>query len=283
MNTWPSDQRHQDQRESRSGGGANHCRCAADRKYIARDCLDTSDPVVRFDEAHLHLLAGIDAPCRWKTRARSNASKTRMPLRSTLAIEHNMIGESAPAQEVYRFIQRVAPAKSAVLICGESGTGKELAAHAIHTNSPRAAQPFAPINCAALPDTLLESELFGHERGAFTGAVGRKQGKLEVAHSGTVFLDEIGEMPLTMQRSAVASSGSQSVRLGGTRPINPCAYRATNRNLEEMIKTGTFRDNLYHRLNVVKITQPPLPRTQRRHRPFGELLHGEIRKECSEQ
>jgi transcriptional regulator with PAS, ATPase and Fis domain len=102
-------------------------------------------------------------------------------------------------QEVYSFIQRVAPARSAVLICGESGTGKELAAHAIHVNSPRAAQPFVPINCAALTETLLESELFGHEKGAFTGAINKKDGKLAVANGGTVFLDEIGEMPLSMQ------------------------------------------------------------------------------------
>src|SRR6266566_10051437 len=105
-----------------------------------------------------------------------------------------MIGESPAAQEVYRFIQRVAPAKSAVLICGESGTGKELAAHAIHANSPRAAQPYVPINCAALTETLLESELFGHEKGAFTGAIGRKEGRFELADSGTLFLDEIGEI-----------------------------------------------------------------------------------------
>src|SRR6185503_1842048 len=162
--------------------------------------LDTSDPIVLFDEGHLQLVAGIAgmaAVSLENARQVEWLEDENSRLRSTLAIEHNMIGESAPAQEVYRFIQRVAPAKSAVLICGESGTGKELAAHAIHSNSPRAAQPFVPINCAALPDTLLESELFGHEKGAFTGAVGRKQGKLEVAQGGTVFLDEIGEMPVT--------------------------------------------------------------------------------------
>jgi transcriptional regulator with PAS, ATPase and Fis domain len=182
-------------------------------------------------------------------------------LRSTLAIDHNMIGESPAAQEVYRFIERVAPAKSAVLICGESGTGKELAAHAIHANSPRAAQPYVPINCAALTETLLESELFGHEKGAFTGAIGRKHGKLEVAHGGTVFLDEIGEMTMAMQSRLLRFLQDHKIeRLGSTRSIelDVRIIAATNRNLDEMIKNGTFREDLYHRLNVVKLTMPPL-------------------------
>src|SRR5256886_6821616 len=226
--------------------------------------LDTSDPIVRFDEAHLQLLAGIAGMAavslenalqiEWLEDENSR-------LRSTLAIEHNMIGESPAAQEVYRFIQRVAPAKSAVLICGESGTGKELAAHAIHANSPRAAQPYVPINCAALTETLLESELFGHEKGAFTGAIGRKHGKLEVAHGGTVFLDEIGEMTMAMQSRLLRFLQDHKIeRLGSTRSIelDVRIIAATNRNLEEMIKNGTFREDLYHRLNVVKLTMPPL-------------------------
>ena len=147
--------------------------------------LDTTDPIVRFDEDHLHLLAGIAgiaAISLENARQMEWLEGENSRLRSSLAIEHNMIGESPAMQEVYRFIQRVAPARSAVLICGESGTGKELAAHAIHVNSPRAAQPFVPINCAALTETLLESELFGHERGAFTGAISKKDGKLAVAN-----------------------------------------------------------------------------------------------------
>ena len=233
-------------------------------KLLGAIYLDTSDPIVLFDEAHLQLLAGIAgmaAVSLENARQIEWLEEENSRLRSTLAIEHNMIGESAPAQEVYRFIQQVAPAKSAVLICGESGTGKELAAHAIHTNSPRSAQPFVPINCAALPDTLLESELFGHEKGAFTGAVGRKQGKLEVAQGGTVFLDEIGEIPLAMQSRLLRFLQDHKVeRLGGTRSIEleVRIIAATNRNLEEMIKAGTFRDDLYHRLNVVKLTMPPL-------------------------
>jgi Nif-specific regulatory protein len=171
-------------------------------KLLGAIYLDTSDPVVLFDEAHLQLLAGIAgmaAVSLENARQIEWLEDENSRLRSTLAIEHNMIGESVAMRDVYSFIQRVAPARSAVLICGESGTGKELAANAIHNNSPRAAQPFVAINCAALTETLLESELFGHEKGAFTGAITRKEGKLEVANRGTVFLDEIGEMPLLLQ------------------------------------------------------------------------------------
>ncbi len=226
--------------------------------------LDTSDPLVSFDEGHLQLLmgiAGIAAVSLENARQMEWLEGENSRLRSSLAIEHSMIGESETIQEVYRFIQRVATAKSAVLICGESGTGKELAAHAIHANSPRAAQPFVPINCAALTETLLESELFGHERGAFTGAIGKKQGKLEVANGGTVFLDEIGEMTLPMQSRLLRFLQDHKIeRLGGTRSmeLDVRVIAATNRNLDEAIKTGTFRADLYHRLNVVKVTMPPL-------------------------
>ncbi|HMH44595.1 MAG TPA: sigma 54-interacting transcriptional regulator [Pyrinomonadaceae bacterium] len=233
-------------------------------KLLGAIYLDTSDPIVRFDEAHLQLLAGIAgmaAVSLENARQIEWLEDENSRLRSTLAIEHSMIGESPAAQEVYRFIQRVAPAKSAVLICGESGTGKELAAHAIHANSPRAAQPYVPINCAALTETLLESELFGHEKGAFTGAIGRKHGKLEVAHGGTVFLDEIGEMTMAMQSRLLRFLQDHKIeRLGGTRSVelDVRIIAATNRNLEEMIENGTFRGDLYHRLNVVKLTMPPL-------------------------
>jgi Nif-specific regulatory protein len=248
--------------------------------------LDTSDPIILFDEAHLQLLAGIAgmaAVSLENARQVEWLEDENSRLRSTLAIEHNMIGESAPAQEVYRFIQRVAPAKSAVLICGESGTGKELAAHAVHVNSPRAAQPFVPINCAALPDTLLESELFGHEKGAFTGAVGRKQGKLEVAQGGTVFLDEIGEMPVTMQSRLLRFLQDHKVeRLGGTRTIelDVRILAATNRDLEEMIRAGAFREDLYHRLNVVKLTMPPLRQRKEDIALLASYFTAKYAKEC---
>lgn len=226
--------------------------------------LDTSDPLVRFDEGHLELLAGIAgiaAVSLENARQMEWLEGENSRLRSTLAIEHNMIGASQAIREVYSFIQRVAPARSAVLICGESGTGKELAAHAIHANSPRARQPFVAINCAALTETLLESELFGYEKGAFTGALGKKKGKLEVANGGTVFLDEIGEMTLPMQSRLLRFLQDHKIEhLGGTRSIelDVRVLAATNRNLEEAIKNGFFRADLYHRLNVVKVTMPPL-------------------------
>ncbi len=233
-------------------------------KLLGAIYLDTSDPVVLFDEGHLQLLAGIAgmaAVSLENARQIEWLEDENTRLRSTLAIEHNMIGQSASAQEVYRAIQQVAPARSAVLICGESGTGKELAAHAIHTNSLRASQPFVTINCAAVPETLLESELFGHERGAFTGALARKHGKLEVAQGGSIFLDEIGEMPLTMQSRLLRFLQDHKIeRLGGTQPIelDVRIIAATNRDLEQMIDVGTFREDLYHRLNVVKLIMPPL-------------------------
>jgi transcriptional regulator with GAF, ATPase, and Fis domain len=226
--------------------------------------LDTTDPIVRFDEDHVQTLAGIAgmaAVSLENARQMEWLEGENNRLRSSLAIEHSMIGESVPMQEVYSFIQRVAPARSAVLICGESGTGKELAAHAIHVNSPRAAQPFVPINCAALTETLLESELFGHEKGAFTGAISKKDGKLAVANGGTVFLDEIGEMPLSMQSRLLRFLQDHKIeRLGSTRSIklDVRIVAATNRNLEEAIKIGTFRPDLYHRLDVVKFTMPTL-------------------------
>jgi len=233
-------------------------------KVIGVIYLDTSDPIVQFDEDHLHLLAGvagIAAVSLENARQVEWLEDENERLRSSLAIEHNMVGESGPMREVYRFIERVAPAASAVLVCGESGTGKELAAHALHANSPRAAKPFVVINCAALAETLLESELFGHEKGAFTGAIAKKQGKLEVAHGGTVFLDEIGELAPPLQAKMLRFLQDHKIeRLGTTRSIelDVRVIAATNRNLEEAIAKGMFRADLYHRLNVVKVTMPPL-------------------------
>ena len=233
-------------------------------KKLGAIYLDTSDPVVRFDEGHLELIAGIAgiaAVSLENARQMEWLEGENSRLRSSLAIDHSMIGESQAIQDVYRFIQRVAPARSAVLICGESGTGKELAARAIHDNSSRATQPFVPINCAALTETLLESELFGHERGAFTGAVGKKPGKLEVANGGTAFLDEIGEMTMPMQSKLLRFLQDHKIeRVGGTRSmeLDVRVVAATNRNLEEAIRNGTFRADLYHRLDVVKVTMPPL-------------------------
>jgi transcriptional regulator with PAS, ATPase and Fis domain len=182
-------------------------------------------------------------------------------LREEINLEHSMVGESPRMREVYQFIARAAPTGSTVLIRGESGTGKELVARAIHQNSSRAHKPFVAINCAALAETLLESELFGHEKGAFTGAIAQKKGKLEIAQGGTVFLDEMGEMaPQLQARLLRVLQEREFERVGGTCPIKADIrlIAATNRDLEAAIKSGGFRQDLYYRLNVVSLTMPPL-------------------------
>jgi Nif-specific regulatory protein len=172
-----------------------------------------------------------------------------------------MVGESHRMRDVFQFIAKVASTDSTVLIRGESGTGKELAARAIHQNSPRSGKPFVAINCAALTETLLESELFGHEKGAFTGAIAQKKGKLEVADGGTVFLDEMGEMtPLLQAKLLRVLQEREFEHVGGTRPIKVDIrlIAATNRDLENAIRQGSFRQDLYYRLNVVSLTMPGL-------------------------
>jgi transcriptional regulator with GAF, ATPase, and Fis domain len=185
--------------------------------------------------------------------------------------DRSLIGESRPMRRVSEFIGRVARGDSTVLIRGESGTGKELVARAIHANSERLDNPFVAVNCAAIPEALLESELFGHERGAFTGAVGTKKGKFEIAGEGTLFLDEIGELaPLLQAKLLRVLQQREFERLGGNRllPLNARVLAATNKNVEEAIKTGEFRQDLYYRLNVVSVTLPPL----REHREDISLL-----------
>ncbi len=172
-----------------------------------------------------------------------------------------LIGKSRPMQEIYKAIGRVAPTEATVLIRGESGTGKELVARAIYQHSLRAGKPFLVINCVAIPETLLESELFGYEKGAFTGAINRRVGKFEQAHGGTVFLDEIGDMPFNIQSKILRLLQEKSVeRLGGreTIPVDVRIIAATNRDLEAALAQGRFREDLYFRLKVVTITLPPL-------------------------
>lgn len=173
----------------------------------------------------------------------------------------SLVGSSPVMLEVYKLIARVSAGKSTVLIEGESGTGKELVARAIHSNSPRHDRPFVPVNCAALPDTLLESELFGHEKGAFTGAVASKKGFFEIAHEGTLFLDEIGDIGLALQVKLLRAIQEQEVRrLGGTSSmkVDVRIIAATNRDLAQLVKEGKFRGDLFYRLNVVRIVLPPL-------------------------
>jgi two-component system NtrC family response regulator len=173
----------------------------------------------------------------------------------------SIVGKNVRMQEIYRLIEKVAPTPASVLITGESGTGKELVARAIHINSPRENSPFISVNCAALPETLLESELFGHERGAFTGATSMRKGRFELADSGTLFLDEIGDIPLPLQAKLLRVLQERSFeRVGGTQPINVDVriITATNRDLKDEVDEGRFREDLYYRLNVLHIHLPPL-------------------------
>ncbi len=173
----------------------------------------------------------------------------------------NIIGNSSQMQDIYKTIGRIAESKATVLIQGESGTGKELVANAVHYNSLRKNGPFIKMNCAALPETLLESELFGHEKGSFTGAVTARRGKFEAAHGGTIFLDEIGEMSPMLQSKLLRILQDQTFdRIGGNQSItvDVRVIAATNKNLEEEVKKGRFREDLYYRLNVVFIHIPPL-------------------------
>jgi Nif-specific regulatory protein len=226
--------------------------------------LDSRDPAQSFDQNHLQVMiavAGIAALALDNARHWENLQEENRLLQTEINLEHDMVGESPGMRQVYELIRRVAPTDSTVLIQGESGTGKELAARAIHRNSPRAERPFVAINCAALTETLLESELFGHERGAFTGAVAQKKGKVEVAHGGTLFLDEVTEMSAQLQPKLLRVLQEREFeRVGGTRPIKADirVVAATNRSLQEAADSGSFRKDLYYRLNVVTLTMPPL-------------------------
>lgn len=226
--------------------------------------LDTTEPNVGLDQGHLQLataIANIAASPLDNARHIEWLEGENLRLRADSEIKHSMVGESSNMRAVYQIIAKVAPAETTVLIRGESGTGKELAAHAIHQNSPRAAKPFVALNCAALTDTLLESELFGYEKGAFTGAIAQKKGKLEVANGGTVFLDEVGELsPLLQAKLLRVLQEREFERVGGTRPlkVDIRLLAATNKDLEEAVKAGTFRSDLYYRLNVVSLRMPPL-------------------------
>ena len=237
-------------------------------KMLGAIVLEKEGANGRFDEGHLRLLmtiAGIAANALEHAREVDALEGANRALLAQMNLEHNMVGETAVMRDVYRRIARVAPTDSTVLITGESGTGKELVARAIHRNSPRSEKPFVAINCAAITPTLLESELFGHERGSFTGAVAQKKGKLETAEGGTVFLDEIGEMSLELQAKLLRVLQDREFdRVGGTKAVrvNFRLVAATNKDLEKAIADGQFRRDLYYRLNVVSLGLPPLRERQ---------------------
>ncbi len=212
-----------------------------------------SKPVVA-DELLFRVERALDT---WKLAERAQKLERRLKGDALEAV----VGDSGSMKEVFRLVEKIAPTSSTVLVRGESGTGKELVARAVHARSPRSARPFFAINCAAIPENLLESELFGHERGSFTGAEARKIGLFEAATLSTLFLDEIGDLSLPLQGKILRTLQEKEVkRVGGveTVPVDVRVVAATNRDLEAMMKAGQFREDLFYRLNVIPIVLPPL-------------------------
>jgi DNA-binding NtrC family response regulator len=194
--------------------------------------------------------------------------------------QFEMVGTGPAMERVYELIRRIAPSEGRVLITGENGTGKELIARAIHRHSGRRSGPFVKLNCAAVPHELIESELFGHERGAFTGAVGVRRGKFELAHEGTLFLDEVGDMPAAMQAKLLrVLQEGELERVGGaeTLKVDVRVIAATNKNLQKEIAAGRFREDLYYRLNVVHLEAPPL---RARREDLPALIDSFLREAC---
>jgi len=195
----------------------------------------------------------------------------------------NIIGKSAQMIDIFNLITRIAPSKASVLIMGESGTGKELVAKAIHFESPRNDRPFVTINCSAIPENLLESEMFGHVKGSFTGAIANNPGLVEVAHTGTLFLDEVGEIPLSIQAKLLRFLQEREVRrVGGTdgKKIDVRIIAATNKKLEVEMEQGRFREDLYYRLNVIRVRLPAL---REREEDIPLLIDYFLKKFCAEQ
>jgi formate hydrogenlyase transcriptional activator len=220
---------------------------------------------------------------RERRALRSEVSDLRKQVREARFLD-TVVGQSAVFRDVIAQVELVAPADSTVLLIGETGTGKELMARALHERSRRSSKPFIAVNCAALPETLVESELFGYEKGAFTGALSRKPGKFELAHLGTMFLDEVGDLPAQAQAKLLRVLQEREVqRVGGTRPelVNVRLIAATNQDLADGVQSGRFRTDLFYRLNVFPITIPPLrerrediaPLAQHFVRRFGERQH----------
>jgi DNA-binding NtrC family response regulator len=226
---------------------------------MKKGAVDYITKPVTFDQLRIVVKKALDV----QQLQREN-QLLRQQLKSKYHFE-NIIGTSIAMQQVFDMIAKVADAESTVLILGESGTGKELAARAIHFSSHRSEKPFIPVNCGAIPESLLESELFGHERGAFTGAVRTRMGRFELAHGGTIFLDEVGDMSPALQVKLLRVLQEQVFeRVGGTKSVRVDVriLAATNRDLEEAIAKSEFREDLYYRLSVIPLTLPPLRERQ---------------------
>src|SRR5881397_2727695 len=233
-------------------------RIAHDRSISTLGLVEQTEPDPKALARELGLTAFLEKPA---DPAEVTATVRRLIERRRLQARTGILGESPAIQEVLVKIEQMAPVSATVLIEGESGTGKELVAHAIHDLSPRRVKPFIALNCAAIPETLLESELFGHEKGAFTGAAERRLGRFELADGGTIFLDEIGEMPATTQVKLLRVLEDRTFfRVGGTQAIkvDVRVVAATNKSLKEEVALGRFRDDLFYRLNVLYIYLPPL-------------------------
>ncbi len=218
----------------------------------AGDYLALADVETDLEDALVRLLAGA--------RSRAGAEVLRRAVERPYGND-GLLGESPAIREVLSIVDRVAASSVDVLVTGETGTGKELVARALHARSRRAAEPFVPVDCGAIPESLMESELFGHERGAFTGADARRMGLVEFADGGTLFLDEVGELPLPLQAKLLRVLQERRVRRVGARQENAVDVRvvaATSRNVDEMVASGGFRRDLYYRINVVRIDLPPL-------------------------
>jgi len=239
-------------------GAAQLLTLARDRSVSTLGLVEETEPDAKGLARRLGLTGYLDKPA---DPAEVAATVRRLIERRKLQQRTGIIGESPAIQEVLVKIEQMAPVTSTVLIEGESGTGKELVARAIHDLSPRRAKPFIAVNCAAIPETLLESELFGHEKGAFTGAAERRLGRFELADGGTIFLDEVGEMPAATQVKLLRVLEDRTFfRVGGTQAIkvDVRVIAATNKSLKEEVALGRFRDDLFYRLNVLHIYLPPL-------------------------
>src|SRR6266702_1905150 len=239
-------------------GAAQLLTLARDRSVSTLGLVEETEPDAKGLARRLGLTGYLEKPA---DPAEVAGTVRRLIERRKLQQRTGIIGESPAIQEVLVKIEQMAPVSSTVLIEGESGTGKELVARAIHDLSPRRAKPFIAVNCAAIPDTLLESELFGHEKGAFTGAAERRLGRFELADGGTIFLDEVGEMaPATQVKLLRVLEDRTFFRVGGIQPIkvDVRVIAATNKSLKEEVSLGRFRDDLFYRLNVLSIYLPPL-------------------------